>query len=108
MTYRDQPIIAPIWRWAVAKLHDLAAARARQAAQKKLKAAEAELANVEAQFDEDCGIGVNLTLRSRLRAAERRVEEARSELQRVDPSAQEGGSSDWPLRRFFDNAASPV
>jgi hypothetical protein len=68
----------------VAKLHSLAATRARQAAQQRLKNAEAQ-----AQLDESCGIGINFAMHSRLRAAERRVEEARTELRRFDPDSTE-------------------
>jgi hypothetical protein len=56
----------------------MAVARARQSARNEFKQAEAALAGAEAHFDESCGIGVNLAPHSRLRAAEKRVEAARS------------------------------
>ena len=71
----------------MAQLHSIATARARQAAQNNLKAAEAALAEAAAQLDDASGIGVNLTLQSRVRAAERRVTAARAALNRVDPGA---------------------
>ena len=73
----------------MANLHSLAAARARQAAQQRLNNAEAVLAEAQAQIDEGCGIGINFAMHSRLRAAERRVEEARTELRRFDPDSTE-------------------
>ena len=73
----------------MAQLHSFATARARQAARNALKAAEDALAAAEAQLDAASGIGVNLSLQSRVRAAERRVNAARAELKRVDPGSAE-------------------
>jgi hypothetical protein len=73
----------------MAQLHDLATARARQAACVRLKAAEIALAEADNQVDTDSGIGISFTLQSRVRAAEREVNAARTALRRVDPDSSE-------------------
>lgn len=66
------------------RLHSLATARARQAAQQALRKAKAELARAESQLDADCGVGVNLALINRIRGVERRVAEAQRTLTAID------------------------
>ncbi|MER8977087.1 MULTISPECIES: hypothetical protein [unclassified Mesorhizobium] len=56
-------------------------ARARQ----RLNGAELSLKRANEMLDEDCGVGINIALCSRIRAAQRRVVEARSRLTRIDP-----------------------
>jgi hypothetical protein len=47
------------------------------------------LAEAQAQLDESCGIGTTFAMHSRLRAAERRVQQARTELRRFDADSTE-------------------
>jgi hypothetical protein len=65
----------------MASLHDLQAARARQSAQRELEHAEAALAEIRSQSELSSGIGINLALINRVRAAEERVATAREKLQ---------------------------
>jgi len=80
---------ATLRRQDMTQLHPLAVARTRQAARDELTAAVAALAEAEGQIDRECGIGINLTLQSRVRAAEKRVDSARAELRRIDPNSSE-------------------
>ena len=58
-------------------------ARARDGVRK----AKLALREAEAHYDEHCGVGANLPLISRVRAAERRLEQARAALRKIDPRA---------------------
>jgi hypothetical protein len=58
----------------LASLPDFQTAKARQAALRALRQAEAELVEAQKQFDLYCGVGISLALASRIGAAERRVE----------------------------------
>ena len=60
-------------------------ARAREAVRK----AKLVLLKAEKQFDEDCGVGFNLALVNRIRAAERVLEKARAQLRRIEPHSTE-------------------
>ena len=71
----------------MAQLHSMADARSRQAARQALKDAEVALADAERQLDVDCGVGINLALVSRIRAAEKRGAKAREALRAIDPGA---------------------
>ncbi|RUU32392.1 hypothetical protein EOC94_02725 [Mesorhizobium sp. M6A.T.Ce.TU.016.01.1.1] len=65
---------------------DLELARARQ----RLSRAELSLRRANEMLDEDCGVGINIALCSRIRAAQRRVAEARSRLMKIDPTSAGG------------------
>ncbi|TIX84345.1 MAG: hypothetical protein E5V27_06735 [Mesorhizobium sp.] len=65
---------------------DLELARARQ----RLRRAELSLRRANEMLDEDCGVGINIALCSRIRAAQRRVAEARSRLMKIDPTSAGG------------------
>ncbi|RWF02297.1 MAG: hypothetical protein EOS43_07585 [Mesorhizobium sp.] len=65
---------------------DLELARARQ----RLSQAELSLRRANEMLDEDCGVGINIALCSRIRAAQRRVAEARSRLMKIDPTSADG------------------
>ncbi|RUV69309.1 MAG: hypothetical protein E5V25_04740 [Mesorhizobium sp.] len=65
---------------------DLELARARQ----RLSRAELSLRRANEMLDEDCGVGINIALCSRIRAAQRRVAEARSRLMKIDPTSADG------------------
>ncbi|MER9432367.1 hypothetical protein [Mesorhizobium sp. M0408] len=71
------------------ELLDMELARARQ----RLNRAERSLEHANEMLDEDCGVGINLALCSTIRAAQRRVAEARSRLAKIDP-----GSTDTAVR----------
>jgi hypothetical protein len=58
-------------------------------AREALKRAKLALREAEEQFDQHCGVGSNLPLISRVRAAERRVAEARENLRKLDPRRTE-------------------
>ena len=73
----------------MAQLLNMANARTRQAARQALKVAEIALADAERRMDADCGVGINLALISRIRAAEKRVAKAREALRQIDPNATE-------------------
>jgi nitrate/TMAO reductase-like tetraheme cytochrome c subunit len=73
----------------VASVHDFQAARARQAARVALKDAEAALAEAQSRLECHSGIGINLALVNRVRAAERRVEKAREALRAIEFSSCE-------------------
>ncbi|MBB6413225.1 hypothetical protein HNQ71_005921 [Mesorhizobium sangaii] len=70
-------------RGAMADLVILELAKARQ----RVKRAESALRRAKEMLDEDCGVGINLALCGRIRAAQRRVIEARERLTKIDPSA---------------------
>lgn len=65
---------------------DMELARARQ----RLNRAELSLERANEMLDEDCGVGINIALCSRIRAAQRRVVEARSRLTRIDFTGTDG------------------
>ncbi|MER8766993.1 hypothetical protein [Mesorhizobium sp. M0968] len=65
---------------------DMELARARQ----RLKGAELSLKRANEMLDEDCGVGINIALCSRIRTAQRRVLEARSRLTKIDPTSADG------------------
>jgi hypothetical protein len=73
----------------VASVLDFQAARARQAARRALQDAEAALAEAQSRLESRSGIGINLALINRVRAAERRVDRAREALQALDRSGCE-------------------
>lgn len=68
-------------RGAMADLMILELAKARQ----RVKRAESALRRAKEMLDEDCGVGINLALCGRIRAAQRRVIEARERLTKIDP-----------------------
>ncbi|WP_457155682.1 hypothetical protein [Mesorhizobium sp. P5_C1] len=67
----------------MADLMILELAKARQ----RVKRAESALRRAKEMLDEDCGVGINLALCGRIRAAQRRVIEARERLTKIDPPA---------------------
>ena len=70
-------------RGAMADLMILELAKARQ----RVKRAEVTLRRAKEMLDEDCGLGINIALCGRIRAAQRRVIEARERLTKIDPLA---------------------
>ncbi|ANN56950.1 hypothetical protein A9174_09310 [Mesorhizobium loti NZP2037] len=70
-------------RGAMADLMILELAKARQ----RVKRAEVTLRRAKEMLDEDCGVGINIALCGRIRAAQRRVIEARERLTKIDPLA---------------------
>ncbi|WP_254018525.1 hypothetical protein [Mesorhizobium escarrei] len=82
---------------------DMELARARQ----RLNRAELSLKRANEMLDEDRGVGINIALCSRIRAAQRRVVEARSRLTKIDPTGADGvrtglnhpGRERLPIRR---------
>ncbi|MER8376192.1 hypothetical protein [Mesorhizobium sp. M1406] len=62
------------------ELLDMELARARQ----RLNREELDLENANEMLDEDCGVGINIALCNRIRAAQRRVVEARSRLTKIN------------------------
>ncbi|MER9300211.1 hypothetical protein NKI38_27530 [Mesorhizobium sp. M0621] len=62
------------------ELLDMELARARQ----RLSREELALERANEMLDGDCGVGINIALCSRIRAAQRRVTEARSRLTKID------------------------
>ncbi|MES0003048.1 hypothetical protein NKJ90_30440 [Mesorhizobium sp. M0051] len=62
------------------KFLDMELARARQ----RLNREELALENANEMLDENCGVGINIALCNRIRAAQRRVVEARSRLTKID------------------------
>ncbi|MBE1706725.1 MULTISPECIES: hypothetical protein [Mesorhizobium] len=70
-------------RGAMADLMILELAKARQ----RVKRAEVTLRRAKEMLDEDCGVGINIALCGRIRAAQRRVIEARERLTKIDPRA---------------------
>nr|WP_095084650.1 hypothetical protein [Mesorhizobium sophorae] len=70
-------------RGPMADLMILELAKARQ----RVKRAESALRRAKEMLDEDCGVGINLVLCGRIRAAQRRVIEARERLTKIDPPA---------------------
>jgi hypothetical protein len=71
-------------RGAMADLMILELAEARL----RVKQAELALGRAKEMLDEDCGVGINIALCSRIRAAQRRVIEAREHLAKIDPPAR--------------------
>ncbi|MER8784287.1 hypothetical protein NKH60_24050 [Mesorhizobium sp. M1006] len=65
---------------------DMELARARQ----RLNRAELSLKRANEMLDENCGVGINIALCSRIRAAQRGVVEARSRLTNIDPTSADG------------------
>ncbi|MER8798115.1 hypothetical protein NKH75_28705 [Mesorhizobium sp. M0984] len=65
---------------------DMELARARQ----RLNGAQLSLKRANEMLDEDCGVGINIALCSRIRAAQRRVVEARSRLTKIYPTSADG------------------
>ncbi|PZV33381.1 hypothetical protein [Mesorhizobium kowhaii] len=59
-------------------IFELAKARLR------INRAELVLERAEGMLDEDCGVGINIALCSRIRSARRRVIEARSRLTKIN------------------------
>jgi hypothetical protein len=59
--------------------------KAREAVRK----AKLVLRRAEREFDEDCGVGFSRELIASIRAAECRLQEARAELRRIDPTSSE-------------------
>ena len=57
--------------------------KAREAVRKARRA----LKDAEQNYDEHCGVGANVSLIGKVRLAERRLEEARAALQRLDPKS---------------------
>ena len=70
----------------MADLMNLELAKARQRVQR----AEHVLKRAKEMLDEDCGVGINIVLVSRIRSAQRRVVEARGRLSRIDPASTDG------------------
>jgi hypothetical protein len=64
-----------------ADIFTLELAKARQFASR----AKLALERAEEMLNEDCGVGINIALCSRIRSARRRVIEARERLTRIDP-----------------------
>ncbi|ANT49103.1 hypothetical protein GCM10007880_36680 [Mesorhizobium amorphae] len=64
-------------------LLNLELAKARQ----RVKRAENSLKRANKLLDEDCGVGINIALCSRIRAEQRRVVEARERLTKIDPDS---------------------
>jgi hypothetical protein len=52
--------------------------------------AERSLERANEMLDDDCGVGINIALCSRIRAAQQRVIEARSRLTKIDPTSADG------------------
>ncbi|MER8421755.1 hypothetical protein NKG60_29770 [Mesorhizobium sp. M1428] len=63
------------------ELLDLELARARQ----RLNRAERSLERANEMLDEGCGVGINMALCSRIRAAKRRAAEAKLRLTKIKP-----------------------
>jgi hypothetical protein len=72
--------------FGIMELLDMELARARQ----RLIRAERSLERANEMLDDDCGVGINIALCSRIRAAQQRVIEARSRLTKIDPTSAEG------------------
>ncbi|TWI41938.1 hypothetical protein [Mesorhizobium tianshanense] len=64
----------------MANLLNLELAKARQ----RVKRAELVLKRSKEMLDEDCGVGINIALCSRIRSAKRRVVDARARLTKID------------------------
>lgn len=64
------------------ELVNLELARARQ----RVKRAELSLKNAKAMLEDDCGVGINLALCSRIRSEQKRVAEARRRLMKIVPA----------------------
>ena len=56
-------------------------AKARETVRKAKRA----LKDAEQYYDEHCGVGANISLIDKIRLAERRLDEARAALRRLDP-----------------------
>lgn len=56
-------------------------------AREKVRKARRALKAAEQYYDEHCGVGSNVSLIDKVRSAERRLEEARAALHRLDPRA---------------------
>jgi len=62
------------------ELFDMELAKARQ----RVNRAELALERAVEMLDEDCGVGINIALCSRIRSAQRRVIEAKQRLMKID------------------------
>ncbi|PBB69885.1 hypothetical protein CK228_04515 [Mesorhizobium sp. WSM4312] len=58
-----------------------------RSARRRVKRAEVTLRRAKEMLDEDCGVGINIALCGRIRAAQQRVIEARERLTKIDPLA---------------------
>jgi hypothetical protein len=54
-------------------------------ARESVRKAKRALKEAEQYYDEHCGVGANLSLIDKVRLAERRLQEARSALRRLEP-----------------------
>ena len=70
------------------EIFNMELAKARQ----RVNRAELALERAEEMLDEDCGVGINIALCSRIRTAQRRVIEARERLTKIDPPVSLGRS----------------
>ncbi|ODA94889.1 hypothetical protein BFX40_19775 [Mesorhizobium sp. SEMIA 3007] len=61
-------------------------------ARQRVNRAELALERAEEMLDEDCGVGINIALCSRIRTAQRQLVEARERLTKIDPPIIFGGS----------------
>ncbi|MDX8449135.1 hypothetical protein [Mesorhizobium captivum] len=64
--------------------------RARQ----RLNRAELVLERANKMLEENCGVGINLALCSRIRSAQQRVAEARARLAKIDPASTDAEPTD--------------
>jgi len=62
------------------ELFNMELAKARQ----RINRAELALERAEEMLDEDCGVGINIALCSRIRTAHRQLIEARERLTKID------------------------
>lgn len=53
----------------------------------RVKRAELALKRAKEMLDEDCGVGINIALCSRIRFAQRRVIDAKERLTKIDPTS---------------------
>lgn len=76
---RSIPEGTAIWDADTVDVLNLELARARQS----VKRAETSLNHAKEMLDEDCGVGINLALCSRIRSEQKRVAEARKRLMKI-------------------------
>ncbi|WP_246676930.1 hypothetical protein [Mesorhizobium sp. B2-4-15] len=69
---------------------NLELARARQ----RVKRAELALSRAKELMDEDCGVGINIALCSRIRSAQQYVAQARARLTKIKPPAANSEGAD--------------
>ncbi|MER8867850.1 hypothetical protein NKI19_29845 [Mesorhizobium sp. M0751] len=84
------------------ELLDLELARARQ----RLNRAERSLERANEMLDEGCGVGINMALCSRIRAAKRRVAEAKLRLTKIKPDQLAARTSSQGLSLLADSLAA--